>query len=69
MPLTLRPLALTTPRVRAELRATDPALTDAELARHYGLTPPIVRKWRQRDSTAGRSRRTETLHGTLTSAQ
>jgi len=69
MPLTLHPLARTTPRVRAELRAADPGLTDAELARRYGLTPPTVRKWRQRDSTADRSHRPETLHCTLTSAQ
>lgn len=69
MPLTVHPLAHTTPRVRAELRAADPGLTDAELARRYGLTPPTVRKWRQRDSTADRSHRPETLHCTLTSAQ
>lgn len=69
MPLTLHPLARTTPRIRAELRAADPALTDAELARRYGLTPPTVRKWRQRDSTADRPHRPETLHCTLTPAQ
>lgn len=69
MPLTLHPLARTTPRIRAELRAAAPTLTDAELARQYGLTPPTVRKWRQRDSTADRSHRPETLHCTLTPAQ
>src|SRR6185312_4789577 len=68
-PLTLHPLARTTPRIRAELRAADRARTDAELARDYGLTPPTVRKWRQRDSTADRSHRPDTLHCTLTSAQ
>lgn len=60
MPLTLHPLARTTPRIRAELRAADPTLTDGELARRYGLTPPTVRKWRQRDSTADRSHRPTT---------
>ncbi|THD06781.1 IS481 family transposase [Metallibacterium scheffleri] len=69
MPLTLHPLARTTPRIRAELRAADQALSDAELARRYGLTPPTVRKWRQRDATADRSHRPQTLHCTLTSAQ
>ena len=69
MPLTLHPLARTTPRIRAELRAADQALSDAELARRYGLTPPTVRKWRQRDTTADRSHRPQTLHCTLTSAQ
>ena len=69
MPLTLHPLARTTPSIRAELRAADQALSDAELARRYGLTPPTVRKWRQRDATADRSHRPQTLHCTLTSAQ
>mgnify|MGYP003610021443 CR=1 FL=1 len=31
MPLALHPLARATPRIRAELRAADPALTDAGL--------------------------------------
>ena len=69
MPVTLHPLARTTPRTRAELRAEEPALSDAALARRYGVTAPTVRKWRQRESTADRSHRPDTLHCTLTPAQ
>ena len=69
MPVTLHPLARTTPRTRAELRAEEPALSDAALARRYGVTAPTVRKWRQRESTADRSHRPATLHCTLTPAQ
>jgi len=69
MPVILHPLARTTPRTRAELRAEEPALSDAALARRYGVTAPTVRKWRQRESTADRSHRPDTLHCTLTPAQ
>jgi hypothetical protein len=56
-------------RTRAELRAEDPSLSDHALARHYGVTAPTVRKWRECDSTADRSHRPDTLHCTLTAAQ
>jgi len=69
MPLTLHPLARTTPRTRAELQAEDPALSHEALARRYGVTAPTVRKWRERDSTADRSHRPATLHCTLSAAQ
>ena len=69
MKLTLHPLARTTPRTRAELRAEDPLLSDHALAERYGVTPPTARKWRERDSTADRSHRPKTLHCTLTPAQ
>ncbi|WEN15089.1 IS481 family transposase [Rhodanobacter sp. AS-Z3] len=69
MTLTLHPLARTTPRILAELRAEEPGLSDAALARRYGVTAPTVRKWRERDSTADRSHRPDTLHCTLTPAQ
>ena len=69
MTLTLHPLARTTPRTRAELKAEDPSLSHHALARRYGVTAPTVRKWRERDSTADRSHRPDTLHCTLTPAQ
>ncbi len=69
MLLTSHPLARTTPRTRAELRAEDPSSSDATLARRYGVTAPTVRKWRGRESTADRSHRPDTLHCTLTPAQ
>ena len=62
MLLTSHPLARTTPRTRAELRAEDPSSSDATLARRYGVTAPTVRKWRGRESTADRSHRPDTLH-------
>ena len=69
MALTLHPLARTTPRTRAELQAEDSSLSHEALARRYGVTAPTVRKWRERDSTADRSHRPDTLHCTLTPAQ
>ena len=69
MSVTLHPLARTTPRTRAELRAEEPGLSDAALARRYGVTAPTVRKWRERESIADRSHRPDTLHCTLTPAQ
>ncbi len=69
MAVTLHPLARTTPRTRAQLRAEDPSRSDQELARRYGITAPTVRKWRERDSTSDRSHRPDTLHCTLTPAQ
>ena len=69
MPLTLHPLARTTPRTRAELKAEDPALSHHALAQRYGVTAPTVRKWRERESTADRSHRPHTLRCTLTAAQ
>jgi transposase-like protein len=65
MALTLHPLARTTPRTRAELKAEDPSLSAGALARRYGVTAPTVRKWRERDSVANRSHRPDTLHCTL----
>jgi transposase InsO family protein len=69
MALTLHPLARTTPRTRAELKAEDPSLSAGALARRYGVTAPTVRKWRERDSVANRSHRPDTLHCTLSPAQ
>jgi len=69
MPLILHPLARTTPRTRAEFQTKGLSLSDAALARRYDVTPPTVRKWRGRESTADRSHRSDTLHCTLTPAQ
>lgn len=57
MALTPHPLARTTPRMRAELRAAAPSLSDAELSQRYGVTAATVCKRRDRDSTADRSHR------------
>src|SRR5215212_1820050 len=42
--------ARTTPRVRAELQASQ--ATTCSLALRYGLNPKTVRKWRQRTTSA-----------------
>ncbi len=68
MPVTLHPLARTTPRTRAELQAEASDLSSHALARRYGVTAPTVRKWRSRESTADRSHRPNTLHCTLNPA-
>lgn len=69
MTQTQHPLARTSPRTRAEIKAEDPNLSDHALARRYGITAPTMRKWRERDSTADRSHRPATLYCTLTPAQ
>ena len=69
MPLTLHPLARTTPRTRTELQAEAPGLSDHALATRCGVTAPTARKWRSRQSMADRSHRPNTLHCTLTAAQ
>ena len=69
MPLTLHPMARTTPRTRAELQAEDPSLCDNALARRYGVTDATVAKWRARTDIADLSHRPPTLHCTLTPAQ
>ncbi|HEU0195596.1 MAG TPA: IS481 family transposase, partial [Nevskiaceae bacterium] len=69
MPLTLHPLARTTPRIRAELRAEPSQVSDAELGRRYGIAPQTARKWRRRKSVADRSHRPRHLHCTMTPAQ
>lgn len=69
MSLTLHPLARTTPRVRAELKAASASISHAELATQYGLSLDTVRKWRMRDSTADRSHRPARMHTTLSPAQ
>lgn len=69
MPVILHPLARTTPRTRAEIKAEAPEHSDQVLARRYGVTAPTVRKWREREGTADRSHRPHTLHCTLSPAQ
>ncbi len=67
MLLTLHPQARTL-RIRAELRAEDANLTDAKLARPYGVTPPTASKWRRREDIADRPP-WRTLHCAMTSAR
>lgn len=67
MLISLRKQATTTPKVRAAIEAgTEPVWMVAE---RYGNSGQTVWKWRNRDSTAGRSRIPHRLQTTLIPAQ
>ena len=67
MLINLHGQAVTTPKTRAEIQASDaPARV---LARRYGTTEQTVWKWRKRDSVNDRSHMAHRLQTTLTPAQ
>ena len=59
--------ATTTPKVRAEIQASN--LSNAALARRYGVTVETIKRWRSRDSVEDRSHTPHRLRTTLTEAQ
>jgi transposase-like protein len=61
--------ATTTPRIRAEIRAAPPSVTNAELVRRYGVTDSTIARWRNRDSVEDRSHTPHNLNATLSPAQ
>ena len=63
----IHPQARTTPRVRAEIQASED--TPAELARRYNISEPTAAKWQGRDSVEDRSHRPHRLSTTLSPAQ
>ena len=63
----VHPLARTTPRTRAEIRAS--TASAGVLAERYNITVATARKWKSRDDTHDRSHRPHTLSTTLTRAQ
>jgi transposase InsO family protein len=63
----VHPLARTTPRTRAEIKAS-PA-SAAVLAERYNVTVATARKWKAREDTHDRSHRPHKLCTTLTPAQ
>ena len=63
----VHPLARTTPRTRAEIKAS-PASAGV-LAERYNVTVATVRKWKGREDAHDRSHRPHTLSTTLTPAQ
>lgn len=69
MAATIHSNARTTPKIRQEIQAAPPSVTNASLARKYGLTKHTVSKWRNRDSFEDGSHRPNKLHTTLTQAQ
>ncbi len=67
MLINLHSQATTTPRIRAEIQASDePAWV---LAERFGITEQTVWKWRKRDSVQDRSHTAHRLQTTLTPAQ
>ena len=69
MSATIHANARTTPKVRAEIQAAPPTVTNAALARRYGITKATVAKWRQRNHVEDGSHRPHRLNTTLTEAQ
>jgi transposase InsO family protein len=63
----IHPQARTTPRVRAEIQASNEAT--AVLARRYNVSEPTVAKWQGRDCVHDRSHRPHKLSTTLGPAQ
>jgi len=61
--------ATTTPRIRAEIQAAPPSISDAELARRFGVTDSTISRWRRRDSVEDRSHTPHDLRATLSPAQ
>jgi hypothetical protein len=67
MLINLHSQAATTPKIRAEIQASDePAWV---LAERFGITEQTVWKWRKRDSVQDRSHTAHRLQTTLTPAQ
>jgi transposase-like protein len=63
----IHPQARTTPKVRAEIKAS--SLSPAQLAKKYNITIPTSQKWKLRESVEDRSHRPHKLNTTLTPAQ
>ena len=63
----IHPQARTTPRIRAEIQASNEGT--AELARRYNISEPTVAKWKARTSLADLSHRPHKLSTTLSAAQ
>ena len=63
----LHPLARTTPRTRAEIKASSAPLT--VLAQRYSMTEGTARKWKHREDSQDRSHRPHKLSTTLHPAQ
>ena len=69
MAATIHANARTTPKIRAEIQAAPPSVSNAALARRFGVTKATVAKWRCRDQVHDGSHRPHRLNTTLTEAQ
>ena len=63
----IHPQARTTPKIRAELKASP--LSERAAAEMYNINRLTVRKWRNRTDVQDRSHKAHTLHTTLTAEQ
>jgi hypothetical protein len=63
----IHPLARTTPRVRAEIKASSASIN--QLAECYNISRSTARKWKQREEVQDRSHRAHHLQTTLTPTQ
>ena len=69
MASTIHANARTTPRIRREIQMAPSSVSNAALARRYGIHRHTVAKWRKRVSTEDASARPHRLCTTLTEAQ
>ncbi len=69
MASTVHANARTTPRIRREIQRAPPTVTNAALARKYGIHRHTVAKWRKREDTKDASARPHRLCTTLSEAQ
>lgn len=69
MHIALHANARTTPKIREELRRAPASVSNAALAREYGLHPATVKKWRGRECVEDASHRPQKLSTTLSEAQ
>ncbi|GGY06557.1 IS481 family transposase [Litchfieldella qijiaojingensis] len=69
MDIKLHKQATTTPKIRAEIQAAPPGISNSELARRYGVADTTVRRWRLRQDTHDRSHTRHNLLATLTPEQ
>jgi len=69
MSCTIHSNARTTPRIRQEIQEAAPWVSNAELARRYGIHRHTVAKWRKRENTEDGSHRPHRLKTTLTPEQ
>ena len=69
MDIKLHKQATTTPKIRAEIQAAHPSITDSELSRQYGVATATIRRWRYRDDVHDRSHTSHNLLATLTPEQ
>lgn len=67
--MNLHSQARTTPKIRAEIKASKGKMTIDQAAKHFNVSRSTIIKWRNRDSVEDRSHRPRRLQTSLTSIQ